>query len=112
MSGGSFDYSYEALNEYEGLMLDSQLNELLEDFQELLKSLEWAASDDISFNQYLKNVEEYKGKWMDGHDIEIETKCWICGKHFDIEEVRDDEIEYDEDLCAYVCLKCQERRMI
>ena len=45
MSGGSFDYMYYRIQEMYGNRLeDKELNELLDDFCEILRELEWLIS--------------------------------------------------------------------
>lgn len=55
MSGGSFDYMYSKIRDtYKGELHDQELEELLEDFCEVLKELEWWQSCDTSEERYAK----------------------------------------------------------
>ena len=74
MSGGSFDYMYQKiLEQYEGSMLDSELEELLVDFCDLLHDLEWFESADIGEEDYRKTVADFKLKWFNRHALEKQT---------------------------------------
>ena len=64
MSGGHFNYDFYHLDTYDGQMEDAELNELLVDFQALLKSLEWYKSGDTSPEDYREDVNEFKKKWF------------------------------------------------
>lgn len=68
MSGGSFDYLYNRIEEtYREEMHDAELNELLIDFCKVLHDLEWWQSYDYSEGQYRLSVERFKKKWLKGH---------------------------------------------
>ena len=64
MSGGHFNYGFYHLDEYLGHMGDEELNELLEDFKDLLHDLEWYESGDYSVETYRKSVKKFKDKWF------------------------------------------------
>ena len=64
MSGGSFEYKYLSLDIYDGQLEDKELNELLEDFKNLLHDLEWYKSSDTSKEDYQETVKRFKGKWL------------------------------------------------
>ena len=64
LSGGYFNYNYGYLNEYEGEMEDTELNELLLDFRDLLHDLEWYKSGDTSEEDYRTSVKSFKDKWI------------------------------------------------
>lgn len=69
MSGGSFNYKYTDIRyTYEGYMRDEELEELLQDFCDLLHDLEWWVSGDYSEEGYRKSVTEFKKKWLNGYD--------------------------------------------
>lgn len=69
MSGGSFNYKYTDIRyTYQGYMRDEELEELLQDFCDLLHDLEWWQSADISEEDYRKTVTEFKTKWFSGYD--------------------------------------------
>ena len=69
MSGGSFNYKYTDIRyTYEGRMRDEELEELLQDFCDLLHDLEWWQSGDYSEDEYRKSVTEFKKKWLNGYD--------------------------------------------
>ena len=66
MSGGSFNYMYSKIRDtYKGELHDQELEEMLEDFCELLKELEWWQSLDTSEEQYGKAVHEFKQNWLE-----------------------------------------------
>lgn len=65
MSGGSFDYMYsKILDTYKGELRDRELEEMLEDFCEVLRKLEWWQSCDISEESYAEAVKEFKNDWL------------------------------------------------
>lgn len=69
MSGGSFNYKYTDIRyTYQGYMRDEELEELLQDFCDLLHDLEWWVSADYSEDDYRKSVTEFKKKWLNGYD--------------------------------------------
>lgn len=69
MSGGSFGYKYTDIRyTYEGCMRDEELEELLQDFCDLLHDLEWWVSGDYSEDGYRKSATEFKKKWLNGYD--------------------------------------------
>lgn len=66
MSGGSFNYMYSTIRDtYKGELHDQDLEEMLEDFCELLKELEWWQSGDTSEARYGKAVHEFKQNWLE-----------------------------------------------
>lgn len=72
MSGGSFNYMYERIRDnYSGEMYDHELNALLEDFCDVLHDLEWWQSGDYSKDQYLSSVDQFKKKWLSGHNDSV-----------------------------------------
>lgn len=69
MSGGSFNYKYSDIRcTYEGHMCDEELEELLQDFCDLLHDLEWWESGDTLEEDYRKSVTVFKKTWLNGHD--------------------------------------------
>ena len=64
MSGGHFDYAYFHLDSYEGNMEDPELEELLDDFRNLLHDLEWYRSGHTSRSDYIESVNGFKQKWF------------------------------------------------
>ena len=69
MSGGSFDYMYSKIRDtYKGELHDQELEEMLEDFCEVLKALEWWQSCDRSEESYAKAVHEFKQNWLERND--------------------------------------------
>ena len=75
MSGGSFDYTYNYIKEmYQGEMQDSDLEELLIDFCEVLHDLEWWQSGDISEEDYRETVRNFKSKWFSGYTEENDAR--------------------------------------
>lgn len=69
MSGGSFEYMYIRIEEmYKGYLKDKELEELLDDFCQVLKELEWYESCDTSEEDYRKEVMRFKKKWLSGYD--------------------------------------------
>lgn len=68
LSGGYFNYNYGYLDVYEGEMEDTELNELLLDFKDLLHELEWYKSGDTSQEDYERFVKYFKDRWIRGED--------------------------------------------
>lgn len=70
MSGGSMNYFYCTLEEYENRLDDVELNDLVHDLVKVFHDKEWADSADISRGSYNKTVKEFKDKWFtpDGMD--------------------------------------------
>lgn len=69
MSGGSFNYMYLVIRDmYSGCLEDKELEELLDDFCQVLKELEWYQSCDTSEEDYREAVEQFKKKWLSGYD--------------------------------------------
>ncbi len=64
MGGGHFDYAYFHLDAYEGNMEDPELEELLDDFRNILHDLEWYRSGDTSRSDYIESVNGFKQKWF------------------------------------------------
>ena len=65
MSGGSYNYTESTIRyTYEGHMKDPELEELLQDFCNLLHSLEWCDSGDTSESDYRADVKKFKDKWF------------------------------------------------
>lgn len=66
MSGGSHNYiCYAIENELCGQMDDDELNDLIKDVAKLAHDLEWAASADISYEDYERTVAKFKRKWFE-----------------------------------------------
>jgi len=64
MSGGHYNYlCYTIQNTYEGEMEDVLMEEMLQDFCQVLKSLEWYKSGDTSQKDYHQDVDEFITKW-------------------------------------------------
>ena len=64
MSGGHYNYLYSTiLYTFEGEMEDVLMEEMLKDFCNVLKSLEWYKSDDISREDYLNDIDKFITKW-------------------------------------------------
>lgn len=67
MSGGSYNYIYnKLLVECVGEMHDTEMDEMLRDFCDVLHDLEWWQSGDYSEDQYRETVSEFKKKWFKG----------------------------------------------
>ena len=56
--------SYRLRYTYEGCMDDEELEELLQDFCDLLYDVEWQNSGEISEEDYRKSVAEFKKRWL------------------------------------------------
>lgn len=73
MSGGSFNYQYARLeNYYAGRMLDAELDEMIIDLSKVLHDLEWYTDGDISEEVYRKTVLDFKRKWFNRSEADIE----------------------------------------
>ena len=69
MSGGSFDYMYSKIEDtYVGFLEDDELNEMMSDLCDLLKSLEWYKSCDTSEEDYINDKKKLKEKWFGKRD--------------------------------------------
>lgn len=74
MSGGSYDYTYQRVDEqYVGHMYDQELNEMMDDLVELLHDLEWWQSLDYSEEDYRETVTKFKKKWFKRDNVDIEN---------------------------------------
>lgn len=68
MSGGSFNYKYNDIQEtYKGELHDEELEEMLKDFCKVLHDLEWWKSWDYAEDSYRKSVNVFKEKWLHGN---------------------------------------------
>lgn len=74
MSGGSFNYKYQELDEYIGHTHDSELDGLLIDLRNVLHDLEWWQSCDYSEDQYRTSLKKFKKKWLAGYGDENEKR--------------------------------------
>lgn len=65
MSGGHYNYLYYVIKEtYNGELKDLELEEMMNDLCEVLKSLEWWMSGDTDEETYRKDVKSFKKKWF------------------------------------------------
>lgn len=65
MSGGSYGYLYAQIKEtYIGDMQDLELDDMMKDLTDLLRTLEWWQSGDTSEESYRKATREFKQKWF------------------------------------------------
>ena len=77
MSGGSYEYIYERVEELcKGQMFDAELNELIGDLCDVLHDVEWWQSGDMSEEEYRDTVKKFKAKWLHG-DREVRLKGYI-----------------------------------
>lgn len=85
MSGGTYDYGYYKLEQYEGCMKDDDLNEMIRDLKVLLHDLEWCDSGDTNIFDYAKSANIFKEKWMPGRDkvIPVVDRRWEVSNHYD-----------------------------
>lgn len=64
MSGGHYNYlCYTIQDTYEGEMEDTLMEEMLQDFCKILKSLEWYKSGDTSQEDYHRDIDNFITKW-------------------------------------------------
>ena len=64
MSGGHYNYlCYTIEDTYEGELESPVLEEMLKDFCQLLKSLEWYKSGDTNEDDNHKDVDKFIEKW-------------------------------------------------
>lgn len=74
MSGGAYDYKYCDVDEYYvGRMYDVELDEMMKDLVDLLRSLEWWRSADACESDYREVVHTFKDKWM--HRTDEDALC-------------------------------------
>lgn len=67
MSGGSYNYIYDRLeDECVGRMYDIELDDLVKDLCDVLHDLEWWQSCDIGEENYRDTVKKFKEKWFSG----------------------------------------------
>lgn len=79
MSGGHFEYlCYRIENAYSAEMEDVELEDLLQDFCELLHDLEWWKSGDYGEDTYRETVKKFKNKWLKQYNKE---KCYDYCPH-------------------------------
>lgn len=64
MSGGSMNYFYSTLSEYESVLGDVELNDLVHDLVKVFHDKEWWDSADIGEGSYNRTVQEFKKKWF------------------------------------------------
>ena len=65
MSGGSYSYiCYRLKEECSGRTYDIELNDLIDDLCEVLRSLEWWQSGDSCEETYREKVAKFKTKWL------------------------------------------------
>ena len=58
------NYFCHHLEEYESVLGDRELNDLVHDLVKVFHDKEWADSGDISEGEYNKTVQEFKKKWF------------------------------------------------
>lgn len=64
MSGGSMNYFYSHLEEYENRLGDHEMNDLVHDLVKVFHDKEWADDGDISDGGYNQTLQEFKAKWF------------------------------------------------
>ena len=75
MSGGSFGYMYNQIEEiYRDEFDDVDMNEMLHDFCTVLHDLEWWKSADYGEKQYRDSVKSFKKKWIRGYNNETNSR--------------------------------------
>lgn len=79
MSGGSYDYMYSKIEwTYIDQVFDDELNDMLKDLVNLLKSLEWWQSCDTSEEDYIDDLKKFKNKWFKKYNKEL---CYTYCPH-------------------------------
>lgn len=77
MSGGSYNYIYDKLEEEcNGRMHDAEMNDLIIDLVEVLHDLEWWQSGDTGEQRYRETLVRFKKKWLNG-DRKVRLKTYI-----------------------------------
>lgn len=75
MSGGSFDYMYAKIRSmYENEFDDDEMEDLFQDFCDILHDLEWWQSGDIGDETYRERVTAFKKKWLSGHNEDTDAR--------------------------------------
>ena len=82
MSGGHYNYlCYTIEDTYEGELESPVLEEMLKDFCQLLKSLEWYKSGDTNENDYHEDVNKFIEKWTKSDEpIYLKAKADLLNK--------------------------------
>ena len=80
MSGGAFDYAYYKIYDVARYTGDKEIERLLNDLADLMKSEEWYRSGDTGYEDWDKARKEFKKKWFktsreDRLKEIIETEC-------------------------------------
>lgn len=80
MSGGSLDYVCYKVDDAARYVKDKEVRELLRDVANLLHDLEWSQCDDISEEDYLESLKNFKEKWI--NKSENAAPCKVGDKIF------------------------------
>ena len=64
MSGGAFDYAYYKIYDVAHYTGDKEIERLLNDLADLMKSEEWYRSGDTSYEDWDKDRKAFKAKWF------------------------------------------------
>ena len=85
MSGGSYCYIGDKLSEQcEGRMYDDVMNEMIHDLCDVLHDLEFSFDEDVSDDDYMKKVSNFKKKWIKKNKINGSYKKIISKEIRDI----------------------------
>lgn len=96
MSGGSLNYFYSNLEEYEDVLGDRELNDLVKDLVKVFHDREWYDSGDISKGEYNETVKKFKEKWFTESGKDIRYRTYIDEA---VEELRRD-LNVDRHYCC------------
>ena len=66
MSGGAYNYVYCKLQDAAQCTRDKEIEMLLDDLADLMKSEEWYVSGDTSYEEWDEDRKAFKEKWFKG----------------------------------------------
>lgn len=80
MSGGSMDYFFGRMQDYQGCFHNVELDELYGDICKLMHDREWYDSGDYSSGEWNESVIKFKSKWFTERGYETRWEKYIDDK--------------------------------